>query len=57
MSDDALATRLRGWEPAVVTRTQGGRVSLDLRTVFPAQDAVLVEALRGVAAARKAETL
>ena len=57
MSDDALSRRLRGWEPAVVTRTHAGRVLLDLRTVFPVQDSVLVKALQGVAAAaRKAET-
>ena len=51
LSDDALSGRLRAWEPAVVTRTHAGRVLLDLRTVFPAQDEVVLAALRGVAAA------
>ena len=48
LSEEALAARLRGGEPAVVTRTHAGRVLLDLRTVFPAQDALLLAALRGV---------
>ena len=51
MSEETLAARLREGDPAVVTRTHAGRVLLDLRTVFPAQDALLLAALRGVGGA------
>ncbi len=47
-SDDALSGRLRGAEPAVVSRTHAGRVLLDLRTVFPEQDEALLTILQGV---------
>ena len=40
-----LAARLRVSDPPVVTRVDEGRVVLDLRTVFPEQDEVLVKAL------------
>jgi L-seryl-tRNA(Ser) seleniumtransferase len=43
---DALEARLRSGEPAVVTRVADGRVLIDLRTIFPAEDVQLVAALR-----------
>jgi L-seryl-tRNA(Ser) seleniumtransferase len=46
LSDATLAERLRLGTPAVVGRLQGGKVVLDLRTVFATQDAELVEAVR-----------
>ncbi len=45
MSADALSSRLRNHNPPIVTRVEDGRVLLDLRTVFPEQDANLVAAL------------
>lgn len=46
VSDDQLAQRLRTSTPAVLGRVQGGRLLLDLRTVFPRQDATLVECMQ-----------
>jgi L-seryl-tRNA(Ser) seleniumtransferase len=46
MTDAALAERLRTGTPAVIGRLHGGKLLLDLRTVFPHQDAKLVEAVR-----------
>jgi L-seryl-tRNA(Ser) seleniumtransferase len=40
-----LSARLRGSDPPVVARVEEGRVLLDLRTVFPEQDANLATAL------------
>jgi L-seryl-tRNA(Ser) seleniumtransferase len=40
-----LATRLRRSEPPVIARVEDGRVLIDLRTVFPAQDEVLQQIL------------
>jgi L-seryl-tRNA(Ser) seleniumtransferase len=45
LSADELAARLRGSEPAIIARVEEGRVLLDLRTVFPEQDALVAEAL------------
>jgi L-seryl-tRNA(Ser) seleniumtransferase len=42
---DALAARLRAVEPPIVARIEDGRVLLDLRTVFPEQDAAIAQAL------------
>jgi L-seryl-tRNA(Ser) seleniumtransferase len=42
---EALDARLRRHDPAVVLRIEDNRALLDLRTVFPAQEAVLSEAL------------
>lgn len=42
---DELAARLRAWHPPVIARVEADKLVLDLRTVFPEQDAVLVEAL------------
>jgi L-seryl-tRNA(Ser) seleniumtransferase len=45
MNADALAARLRAVEPPIVARIEDGRVLLDLRTVFPEQDAAIAQAL------------
>jgi L-seryl-tRNA(Ser) seleniumtransferase len=46
---DELLAHLRRWTPPVVGRVQDGRVVLDLRTVFPGQDAMVGSALRSIA--------
>jgi L-seryl-tRNA(Ser) seleniumtransferase len=46
-----IALRLRLGEPPVIVRTQGGRILIDLRTVFPDQDAALTEAIVSALAA------
>jgi len=45
VSDAELARRLRAGEPAVLGRLQGGKLLLDVRTVFPEQEGTLVEAV------------
>lgn len=50
LSADELASRLRGNDPPIIARIEEGRVLLDLRTVFPAQDAALAAALERIAA-------
>src|SRR4051812_11580817 len=45
MNADSLAARLRAVEPPIVARIEEGRVLLDLRTVFPEQDAAIAQAL------------
>ena len=45
LSADELSARLRGNDPAIITRVEEGRVLVDLRTVFPGQDAVVADAL------------
>ena len=45
LSANELAARLRRNEPPVIVRVEDGRVLFDLRTVFPAQDEVLRQAL------------
>jgi L-seryl-tRNA(Ser) seleniumtransferase len=47
-SADELAARLRMHEPPVIARVEEGRVLLDLRTVFPEQDAAVVRVLRAL---------
>lgn len=44
ISAESLAVRLRKGDPAVFTRIQGNRLILDLRAVFPGEDAKVVEA-------------
>jgi L-seryl-tRNA(Ser) seleniumtransferase len=44
-SADELNARLRSNVPPVIARVEEGRVLLDLRTVFPEQDASLVALL------------
>ena len=43
--EDALAARLRRGDPPVVARVESGRVLVDLRAVFPEQDATLARAI------------
>ena len=43
---DDVARRLRGATPPVVARIQDGRVVLDLRTVAPEEEGMLVQAVR-----------
>jgi L-seryl-tRNA(Ser) seleniumtransferase len=50
LSADELTARLRGSEPPIIARVEEGRVLLDLRTVFPEQDTVLVAALARIVA-------
>ncbi|MGA8859618.1 MAG: hypothetical protein WB506_06375, partial [Candidatus Sulfotelmatobacter sp.] len=47
---DELAMRLRGAEPPIIARVEEGRVLLDLRTVFPQQDAAVASALNRILA-------
>jgi L-seryl-tRNA(Ser) seleniumtransferase len=46
VTDTALAQRLRTGSPAVVGRLRDGKLVLDVRTIFPPQQASLVEAVR-----------
>ncbi|MGH9508965.1 MAG: L-seryl-tRNA(Sec) selenium transferase [Terriglobales bacterium] len=48
LSADELSARLRAAELPVIGRVEEGRVLLDLRTVFPQQDAVVEAALRSL---------
>lgn len=50
MSADELAKRLRGSNPPIIARVEDGRVLLDLRTVFPEQDAALAASLASIVA-------
>jgi L-seryl-tRNA(Ser) seleniumtransferase len=43
-----IEAALRGGEPPIVGRVADGRLLLDLRTVFPSEDAVVASALRAV---------
>jgi L-seryl-tRNA(Ser) seleniumtransferase len=45
VSANELAARLRRSDPPVIARVEDGRVLLDLRTVLPAQDEILRQAL------------
>jgi L-seryl-tRNA(Ser) seleniumtransferase len=49
LSADELSARLRANTPPIITRVEEGHVLIDLRTVFPEQDEVLVEVLNSVA--------
>jgi L-seryl-tRNA(Ser) seleniumtransferase len=49
LSADQLAARLRAAEPAVIARVEERRVLLDLRTVFPEEDAAVAAALAAIA--------
>jgi L-seryl-tRNA(Ser) seleniumtransferase len=48
LTADELCARLRAAELPVIARVQDGRVLLDLRTVFPGQDAALARALAAI---------
>jgi L-seryl-tRNA(Ser) seleniumtransferase len=45
LSADELAAQLRRNSPPIVARVEEGRVLLDLRTVFAAEDEMLAQAL------------
>jgi hypothetical protein len=45
-----LSLRLRGWNSPVIARVEEEAVLLDLRTVLPEQEEVLIEAVRALAA-------
>jgi L-seryl-tRNA(Ser) seleniumtransferase len=47
-SADGLSALLRAADPPIITRVESGRVLLDLRTVFPAQDETIAKALAGL---------
>jgi L-seryl-tRNA(Ser) seleniumtransferase len=49
LSADELSAELRKFEPPIITRVEEERVLLDLRTVFPDQDSLIIEALRRIA--------
>ena len=49
LSADELAARIRASEPPIIARVEEGRALLDLRTVFPDQDSLLIEALNRIA--------
>ena len=49
LSADELAARLRGSGPPIIARIEEGHVVLDLRTVFPQQDAAVAAALNRIA--------
>jgi L-seryl-tRNA(Ser) seleniumtransferase len=50
LSANELSARLRGGDPPIIARLDEGRVLLDLRTVFPEQDEMIIRALRESAA-------
>jgi len=47
-SADSLMAYLRSQEPPIIARVQDGSVLIDLRTVFPEQDALIIAALQSV---------
>lgn len=49
LSADELSACLRASDPPVIARVDEGRVLLDLRTVFPEQDGLLLRALQQIA--------
>jgi len=48
LSAEEISARLRAFEPPILARLEGGRVLLDLRTVFPGQDEVFADRLRQI---------
>jgi L-seryl-tRNA(Ser) seleniumtransferase len=48
LSADELCGRLRASDPPVIARVEEGRVLIDLRTVFPDQDAIVASALNSL---------
>ena len=55
MTESELAARLRSGHPAIAPRVQDGAVWLEVRTVLPAQDTSLIDAIR--AAFRSSESI
>jgi L-seryl-tRNA(Ser) seleniumtransferase len=49
LSADGLAAQLRASDPPIIARVEDGRVLVDLRTVFPDQDDLVVAALNRIA--------
>ncbi len=49
MGADEIARKLREWETPVIARVEEGRVLMDLRTVAPEQDSVVLEAIENLA--------
>lgn len=49
LSSDELSARLRKADPPIVARVDEGRVLLDLRTVFPEEDRLIIAALQRMA--------
>jgi len=49
LSSNEICRRLREADPPVIVRVEEGRVLLDLRTVFPAQDQALARILAAIA--------
>ena len=47
MSADEIAVKLREWSTPIIARVEEGRVLLDLRTVDPSQDEVVLRAVEG----------
>jgi L-seryl-tRNA(Ser) seleniumtransferase len=45
---DEIARKLREWETPVIARVENGRVVMDLRTVEPERDAVVVAAVESI---------
>jgi L-seryl-tRNA(Ser) seleniumtransferase len=54
-SPDELMTRLRAWETPIIARVEDNRVLLDLRTVAPAQDEIILAALAKIAGAVRSD--
>ena len=50
LTANELAASLRASDPPVIARVEEGRVLLDLRTVFPAQDEIVARVLSQVLA-------
>jgi L-seryl-tRNA(Ser) seleniumtransferase len=48
LSADEITTRLRSSDPPVIARVEEGRVLIDLRTVFPEQDAQIAATLNAL---------
>ncbi|MGA6980766.1 MAG: L-seryl-tRNA(Sec) selenium transferase [Candidatus Sulfotelmatobacter sp.] len=49
LSADELSAQLRSSDPPIIARVEEGRVLIDLRTVFPHQEAALISALERIA--------
>ena len=45
---DALLQRLRKWQTPIIARVENGRVLLDLRTIEPSQDTMVLAALASI---------
>jgi hypothetical protein len=45
LSPNAIESRLRSQEPPIIVRMEEDKLLVDLRTVFPAQEAILMESL------------